>query len=41
METGQAQTVTPEDVEKALSASRPSITGKMLARYERFAGDRG
>jgi len=41
IQTGQPQTVAAEDVEKALSVSRPSITDKMLARYERFAGDRG
>ncbi len=40
IETGEKQRVTPEDVEKATSQSRPSASVKMLARYERFGAER-
>jgi len=41
IETGREQAVTIQDVESALGRVRPSVSDRMLARYEQYRQDRG
>ncbi len=38
--TGEQQMVGPDDVEKAVAKTRPTVNEKMLKRFVKFEGDR-
>jgi SpoVK/Ycf46/Vps4 family AAA+-type ATPase len=38
--TGEKQAVHPDDIEKALAKSRPTVNERMMKRFEKFEGDR-